>query len=409
MREHSARDRHRGRSGGQSERRGRGRGHQGKGKGGQGKGGLKGTPEKVRGFLELTQQGHGFLRDRDRSYHPSQGDSFVPRDMVQRLKLRPACLVEGESQRDRQGRLQLRQVAAIEGKPPEEWLDRPLFESLTVISPNHRLLFETGPQVLTTRMIDLMTPVGRGQRALVVSPPRAGKTTILRDIGEGMSQNHPEIVLEALLVDERPEEVTDFKRSLPKCEVFASSNDRDTAEHVRLARMVIERAKRRAEMGENVFILVDSLTRIARAFNHHVGSSGRTLSGGLDSRAMEEPRKLFAAARQTEEGGSLTLIATILVDTGSRMDQLIFEEFKGTGNTEIVLDRKLAERRIFPAIDIHKSGTRKEERLLEADALNKVTKIRRRLTDLKPEDATAWLLEKLGKTPSNGDFLSRIN
>lgn len=284
----------------------------------------------------------------------------------------------------------------------------PRFEELTSISPKSRLRLETDGKSLATRVIDIVAPVGKGQRGLIVAPPRTGKTTLLRQIGEGVLQNHPEVHLIILLVDERPEEVTDLARGVPGAELFASSIDSELEIHTRISVLAVERAKRLVEGGRDVLLLVDSLTRIGRAFNNRAGNGGRTMSGGVDSRALEAPRRLFAAARNTEEGGSLTIVATALVGTESRMDELIFQEFKGTGNMELVLDRAIAERRIWPAVDIFLSGTRKEELIIGGDAVTKINAIRRSLSADKPVDATERLLSLLSKHPSNEDVLAGI-
>src|SRR5262249_41293566 len=280
-------------------------------------------------------------------------------------------------------------------------------DDLTAISPHEQIVLETGREPLTTRVMDLLTPIGKGQRGLIVAPPRTGKTILLQHIAQAVSQNHPEMHLMMLLVDERPEEVTEMRRTV-KGEVVASSYDANSASHARVAELVVERAKRLAEHGKQVFVLLDSLTRLARAYNKNVGNSGRTMSGGIDSRAMEVPRRLFGTARVFEEGGSLTVVATALIDTGSRMDDYIFQEFKGTGNMELVLDRRLADRRIFPALDISQSGTRKEERILPPEALQRITLLRRSLIALKPTEAMEGLVKQLSNYPSNAAFLEKV-
>jgi transcription termination factor Rho len=275
------------------------------------------------------------------------------------------------------------------------------------VDPHEQIVLETAAEPLTTRVMDLLTPIGKGQRGLIVAPPRTGKTILLQHIAQAVAQNHPEMHLIMLLIDERPEEITEMRR-LVKGQVVASSYDRDTVSHVRSAELVIERAKRMAEQGKQVFVLLDSITRLARAYNKAVGNSGRTMSGGIDSRAMEVPRRLFGSARVFEEGGSVTVIGTALIDTGSRMDDYIFQEFKGTGNMELVLDRRLADRRIFPAIDISQSGTRKEERILSAEVHQRVTLLRRSLTALKPVEAMEGLVKQLGQHPNKAAFLDRV-
>jgi transcription termination factor Rho len=279
---------------------------------------------------------------------------------------------------------------------------------LTTINPNKRIKLETVPDRYTTRIMDLMTPLGMGQRGLIVAPPRTGKTTLLHHIADAVAKNHPEMILIILLVDERPEEVTDFRRSHPTAELMASSNDADIKSHTRISQLAIERAKRLVEAGKHVFILLDSITRTARAFNNALAGGGRTMSGGIDARAMETPRKIFAAARNTEEAGSLTIVATALIETGSRMDELIFQEFKGTGNMEMVLDRKISDQRIYPAVDIFLSGTRREELLLQPWELEKINLIRRSLAGHKPEEAIQRLLMFVKKFPTNAEMLKGI-
>jgi transcription termination factor Rho len=290
---------------------------------------------------------------------------------------------------------------------PEDYPNVKTFDQLTPINPESWLKLETGQQPLTTRVMDLLTPLGKGQRALIVAPPRTGKTIMLQHISQAIAQNFPDVYLLMLLVDERPEEVTDMRRTV-KGEVIASSLDRDVESHVRLSQLVVERAKRLAEMGKDTFLLMDSITRMARAFNKWVGNTGRTMSGGVDIKALDIPKKLFATARLFEEGGSLTIVATALIDTGSRMDELIFQEFKGTGNMELVLDRKLADRRVFPAIDITQSGTRREEKLLDAETLHAVTMLRRTLTSMHHVDAMEQLTSRLAKFKSNKEFINLI-
>ncbi|HXH27448.1 MAG TPA: transcription termination factor Rho, partial [Candidatus Polarisedimenticolia bacterium] len=302
----------------------------------------------------------------------------------------------------------LQELRTVNGVPPEEFVRRRPFSELTSIDPYERIRLETEPHELSTRVIDILTPIGKGQRCLVVAPPRAGKTTLLQKIAAAITRNHPEIHLVVLLVDERPEEVTDMKRSV-NGEVIASSSDDLAHNHVSVARIVLERARRLVEVGRDVVILLDSLTRLARAHNTATPGTGRTLSGGLDARTMEQPRRLFGAARKAEEGGSLTVIATALIDTGSRMDDVIFQEFKGTGNMELVLDRSLFEQRIYPAVDIAKSGTRKEEKLFAREDIPRIHRLRRALFELKPRDAMVKLLDKLAKYPSNAEFLKALD
>jgi transcription termination factor Rho len=290
---------------------------------------------------------------------------------------------------------------------PDEYLEVKPFESLTAINPREWLRLEIGPEPLSNRVMDLLTPLGKGQRALIVSPPRSGKTMLLQNIAHGVSTNHPDIKLIMLLVDERPEEVTDMRRNV-NGEVIASSLDQDVESHVRISQLVIERCRRLAEMGQDVFVLMDSITRLARAFNKWVGNTGRTMSGGVDIKAMDIPKKLFATARVFEEGGSLTIVGTALIDTGSRMDELIFQEFKGTGNMELVLDRKLADRRVWPAIDISQSGTRREELLHDPKTLHAVTMLRRTLASMHHVEAMEQLTKQLGKFKSNREFIQLI-
>ncbi|GIW78235.1 MAG: transcription termination factor Rho [Gemmatales bacterium] len=362
----------------------------------------------VEGVLELHMKGYGFLRQPARSYASQSGDAFVPAHLIQKFNLREGWFLSGSAVNGRRGvGPRLGSILRIEGEEPQK-VPRRLFDELTAIDPCERIQLETGPQPLTTRVMDLLTPIGKGQRGLIVAPPRTGKTVLLQHIAQAVARNHPDMKIMMLLVDERPEEVTEMKRSVAG-EVIASSSDRDSTSHVRTAQLVVERAKRLAEKGEHVFVLLDSLTRLARAYNKNVGTSGRTLSGGVDIRALEIPKKLFGTARVFEEGGSITVLGTALIDTGSRMDEVIFQEFKGTGNMELVLDRRLADRRIFPAIDICQSGTRKEERLLPEDVLRGTTLLRRSLSSLNPVAAMESLVTKLAEFPSNAEFLDKIS
>jgi transcription termination factor Rho len=299
-------------------------------------------------------------------------------------------------------------LTELEGGDPEQFQNLPVFEELSVINPNERIKLETVPERFTTRVIDLVAPVGKGQRGLIVAPPRTGKTTLLQHIADAVVKNHPEMKLLILLVDERPEEVTEIRRTVPTAELMASSNDSDIKTHTRIAQLCIDRARRLVEMGKDVFVLMDSLTRIGRAFNNAQGGGGRTMSGGVDARALEIPRKLFAAARNTEEAGSLTIMATALIETNSRMDELIFQEFKGTGNMEIVLDRKISDQRIYPAIDIFQSGTRREELLIPEEDLHKISVIRRGLAGHKPIEAIERLLFFIRKYPTNEQLLKNL-
>jgi transcription termination factor Rho len=363
--------------------------------------------EPVQGVLELHPKGFGFLRNPSRHYAAQPADAYVPAPLVQKFHLQEGLLIAGPTEATHRGNgPRLARVEQIEGEAPEKYARRN-FDDLTPVDPHEQIVLETGPEPLTTRVMDLLTPIGKGQRGLIVAPPRTGKTILLQHIAQAVSVNHPEMHLIMLLIDERPEEVTEMRRTV-RGEVIASSSDRDSASHARLAELVIERAKRLAEQGKQAFVLLDSITRLARAYNRNIGNSGRTMSGGIDSRAMEVPRRLFGSARVFEEGGSVTVIGTALIDTGSRMDEHIFQEFKGTGNMELVLDRKLADRRIFPAMDISQSGTRKEERILPPEVLKRVTLLRRSLVSLKPITAMESLVKKMAEYPSNDAFLERI-
>jgi transcription termination factor Rho len=329
--------------------------------------------------------------------------------MIEKHGLRQGLMITGMVQQARkQQGPRLREIQDIDGISPDEYANVKSFDSLTPINPEQWFRLETGAEPLTTRVMDLLTPLGRGQRALIVAPPRTGKTIMLQHISGGISTNYPDVKLIVLLVDERPEEVTDMRRNV-NGEVVASSLDQDVESHVRISQLIVERCRRLAEMGRDVFLLMDSITRLARAFNKWVGNTGRTMSGGVDIKAMDVPKKLFATARAFEEGGSLTIVGTALVDTGSRMDELIFQEFKGTGNMELVLDRKLADRRVWPAIDITQSGTRREELLHDAETLHTVTMLRRTLTTMHPVDAMEQLTKQLGRFQTNAEFLQLIS
>jgi transcription termination factor Rho len=367
--------------------------------------------QPAQGVLELHPKGFGFLRNAARSYAAQQADPYVPAPLIQKFRLREGLLLAGPVENARKGNgPRLARVERIEGLPPDKFALRN-FDDLTAVDPHEPIALETGTEPLTTRVMDLLTPIGKGQRGLIVAPPRTGKTILLQHIAQAVAQNHPEMHLMLLLIDERPEEVTEMRRLFRDGggEVIASSADRDTASHTRTAELAFERAKRLAEQGKPVFILLDSLTRLARAYNKSSGNSGRTMSGGVDSRALEVPRRLFGTARAFEEGGSLTVLATALIETGSRMDEVIFEEFKGTGNMELVLDRRLADRRVYPALDISRSGTRKEERLLGPDVLARVTLLRRSLVQMNPTQAMESLVKKLAEYKSNAAFLDRIS
>lgn len=359
------------------------------------------------GVIEISGKGFGFLRDPKRNFIQTPQDIFVTPEIVRRFSLRDGMWIQGETRRGNRGP-QLMRLNKINDDEPTKYQGLVAFEELTTINPNKRIKLETVPDRYTTRIMDMMTPLGMGQRGLIVAPPRTGKTTLLHHIADAVTKNHPEMKLIILLVDERPEEVTDFRRSCPGAEIMASSNDSDIKSHTRIAQLAAERAKRMVEAGKHVFILLDSITRTARAFNNATGGGGRTMSGGIDARAMEIPRKIFAAARNTEEAGSLTIVATALIETGSRMDELIFQEFKGTGNMELVLDRKISDSRVYPAVDIFLSGTRREELLLQPWELEKINLIRRGLAGHKPAEAIERLLMFVKKFPTNAQMLKEI-
>jgi len=366
-------------------------------------------PVDTEGIVEISPKGFGFLRERKNGFQQTPSDVFITPEVVRVYGLRDGLLVKCISKQGLRGP-QLVELQQINGKDPEEYKNLPYFEELTAINPDKKLTLETSATRTTTRVIDLMAPIGRGQRGLIVAPPRTGKTTLLHHIAEGLQENYDEEMhLMVLLVDERPEEVTDFKRSFPEVEVFSSSNDSDGKEHTRISLLAIERAKRLVEAGEHVFILMDSITRLARAFNSQMrGGKRGTASGGLIVGALETPRRIFAAARNTREAGSLTIIATALIQTNSKADEAIFQEFKGTGNMELVLDRQIAQNYVYPAVDIHKSGTRREELLLPPHNLEKIHVIRRGLSGYKPIDAMEWLLKCLERYPSNAQMLMDI-
>ncbi len=361
------------------------------------------------GVLECLPDGFGFLRCPDYCYLPGPDDIYVSPSQIRKFDLRTGDIVSGEVRPPKNGEryFALIKVKAINYEPPEVHREKVLFDDLTPLYPNERLRMETSPDNLSGRVLDLLTPIGKGQRGLIVSPPRAGKTMLLQSIATSLAKNHPEVFLIVLLIDERPEEVTDMMRTVHG-EVISSTFDEPAARHVQVAEMVIEKAKRLVEHGRDVVILLDSITRLARAYNATVPSSGKILSGGIDANALQRPKRFFGAARNIEEGGSLTIIATALIDTGSRMDDVIFEEFKGTGNMEILLDRRLVDKRIFPAIDINRSGTRKEELLMPPEDLNRIFVLRRVLSQLSPVEAMELLLDKLSKTRSNAEFLASM-
>lgn len=364
----------------------------------------------VEGVIEPESDGKS-ARLLDLKYHGKARytDPFVPRELVRRFKLKGGRFIVGKAhQSERFKNPRLFFVQTVDGMGLEERRQCLSFNQLTIVGPDKQLRLETKDGRMTNRVIDLFCPIGKGQRGLIVSPPRAGKTTLLQDIAAGVRENHPECHVMVLLVDERPEEVTDFKRSVD-AEIFSSSNDDDIKSHIRVAELAIERAKSLVETGKDVVLLLDSLTRLARAYNSATSKGGRTMTGGLDIRALEKPRQLFSAARNCEEGGSLTIIASALVETGSRMDDLIFQEFKGTGNMEMVLDRKVAEMRIWPAIDIGASGTRREELILDVKTLEKVHFFRRAIASLRPLEAAETLIGRMSKTKNNDEFLRLLS
>lgn len=358
------------------------------------------------GVLEILPDGFGFLRSPNYNYLPSAEDIYVSPAQIRRFDLKKGDTVYGtiRSPKEKEKYFALLKVDKINNQPPERARDRILFENLTALYPDKRLVMETGKEKMTTRVLDLAAPIGKGQRALIVAPPRSGKTIILQNIANAITTNNPDVILIVLLIGERPEEVTDMNRSV-KGEVVSSTFDEPPERHVQVTEMAIEKARRLVEYGHDVVILLDSITRLARAYNTVQPHSGKILSGGVDANALHKPKQIFGSARNIEEGGSLTIIATALIDTGSRMDEVIFEEFKGTGNMELVLDRRLADRRLYPAIDLIKSGTRKEELLYHPEELEKIYLMRQALSDLTPVDAMNLLLSRLKKTNSNIEFL----
>lgn len=363
-----------------------------------------------KGVLEVLPDGYGFLRSSDYNYLPSPDDIYVSPSQIKKFSLRTGDFVSGQVRPPKEGErfFALLRVEAVNGLQPEEIRERTLFDNLIPVYPKNKFILESAPGEYSMRIMDLLSPIGKGQRGLIVSPPKSGKTVLLQKLANSITRNHPEVKLIILLIDERPEEVTDMERSV-KAEVISSTFDEPAERHVQVADMVIEKAKRLVEAKENVVILLDSITRLARAHNVVVPHSGRILSGGVDSNALHKPKRFFGAARNTEDGGSLTIIATALIDTGSRMDDVIFEEFKGTGNMEIVLDRDLSDRRIFPAIDVNKSGTRREELLMKEEDLAKVWILRKILSDFNPIEAMEFLLDKMRGTKNNKDFLTNMN
>ncbi len=365
------------------------------------------------GVLEITDEGYGFLRRQN--FRPSPNDIYVSQTQIRRFGLRTGDLVTGQVRppKDTEKYYSLLRVEAVNGVDPEQARHRPLFEELTPIFPNQLIRLETTPNNLTTRLIDLVAPLGRGQRGLIVSPPKAGKTTVLKHIANAIAANYDDIHIMFCLIGERPEEVTDVRRSVHRADVVSSTFDEPVEDHTRVAELALEYAKRQVELGRHVIILLDSITRLTRAYNLALPPSGRTLTGGIDPVALYPPKRFFGAARNTEEGGSLTILATCLIDTGSRMDEVIYEEFKGTGNFELHLDRRLAERRIFPAIDILRSGTRREELLLDEQTLRQVWLLRRMVSLISqnassPTEATEKVLERLARTRSNAEFLATL-
>mgnify|MGYP001196022245 CR=1 FL=1 len=363
---------------------------------------------QVEGMLDLNESKAGILLDTSRGGKTSPLDPFVPRELVRRFKLKKGSLISADANPDKtRPNPKVRFIHSVDGYPLNERKKLFRFDQLTTIQPREKFNLETKDGRMTTRVLDLFCPIGKGQRSLIVAPPRAGKTTILHDIAKGIEENHPDCHLMVLLIDERPEEVTDFRRTVP-AEIYASSNDEEVKNHLRIAELAIERAKRLVEAKKDVVLLLDSITRLSRAYNAASGKSGRTMTGGLDVRALEKPRQIFSSARNSEEAGSLTIVATALIETGSKMDELIFQEFKGTGNSEVILDRKIAELRLWPAINLAASGTRKEEDLVEPAALEKTSFLRRAMSPMKIIDATESLLDRMSTTKSNDEFLDLI-
>ncbi len=363
-----------------------------------------------KGVLEVLPDGYGFLRSAEYNYLPSPDDIYVSPSQIKKFSLRTGDTISGQVRPPKEGErfYALLKVEAVNFDSPDKVRERTLFDNLTPLYPNERLTLEIAPNELSTRIMDLLTPIGKGNRGLIVSPPKSGKTIILQKIANSITTNHPEVILIVLLIDERPEEVTDMQRSV-KAEVIASTFDEPPERHVQVSDMVLEKAKRLTESKKDVVILLDSITRLARAHNTVVPHSGKILSGGVDANALHRPKRFFGAARNIEEGGSLTIIATALVETGSRMDEVIFEEFKGTGNMEIVLERKLSDRRVYPAMDVNRSSTRKEDLLLTPEDLSRVWILRKVLSEYSPVEAMEFLIEKMRGTKSNKDFLKYMN
>ena len=362
------------------------------------------------GVLEILPEGYGFLRSPDYNYLPGPDDIYVSPSQIKRFDLRTGDTISGQVRPPKEGEryFALLRVEAVNFESPDVAKEKILFDNLTPLYPQEKLNLETKTRAIETRIIDLVAPIGKGQRGLIVAPPRTGKTIILQRIANAITENHPEVVLIVLLIDERPEEVTDMKRTV-RGEVVSSTFDEPAERHVQVADMVIEKAKRLVEHKRDVVILLDSITRLARAHNAVVPHSGKILSGGVDANALQRPKRFFGAARNVEEGGSLTIVATALIETGSRMDEVIFEEFKGTGNMELVLDRKLADKRSFPAIDLNRSGTRKEELLLPADVLSRMWILRKFMNELNPVEAMEFLINKINETKTNKKFLESMN
>jgi transcription termination factor Rho len=362
------------------------------------------------GVLEILPDGFGFLRAPDANYLPGPDDIYVSPSQIRRFTLRTGDTVAGQIRPPKEGEryFALLKVAEVNFENPAVAREKTLFDNLTPLYPDERLILETEPDNMSARVIDLVAPIGKGQRALIVAPPRTGKTMLIQNIANSITANHPEAYLIVLLIDERPEEVTDMQRSV-NGEVISSTFDEPATRHVQVAEMVIEKARRLVEHKRDVVILLDSITRLARAYNTVVPPSGKIISGGVDSNALHKPKRFFGAARNIEEGGSLTIIATALVDTGSKMDEVIFEEFKGTGNSELQLDRRLVEKRIFPAIDINKSGTRREELLIDPTSLQRIWLLRKVLSTMKPVDGMEFMLDKLGDSKTNAEFFESMN
>ncbi len=362
------------------------------------------------GVVEVLPEGFGFLRSPDYNYLPCPDDIYISPSQIRRFGIRTGAVVSGQIRppKENERYFALLRVEAINFDNPETLSEKIVFDDLTPLYPTERLLLETAPDGLEMRIMDLVTPIGKGQRGLIVAPPRTGKTVLLQKIANSITKNHPEVYLIILLIDERPEEVTDMERSV-QAEVISSTFDEPASRHVQVAEMVIEKAKRLVEYGRDVVVLLDSITRLARAYNTEIPHSGKILSGGVDANALQKPKRFFGAARNIEEGGSLTIIATALIDTGSRMDEVIFEEFKGTGNMELHLDRRLADRRLFPAIDITMSGTRKEELILDPEELKRIWLLRKVINEMNPVESLELLKGKLAKTKSNAEFLMGMN